>query len=132
MLQSVHKERANTPSGELKLAEPFGSSKRVTVILFCVRVPVLSEHMTFALPSVSTAGILRTIARLAAIFFMPSARTIVTTAGKPSGIAATARLIEIINILSGGICCNKPSTKIIIQIAIAPMPSILPVFARLF
>lgn len=31
-----------------------------TVILFCVRVPVLSEHMTEVLPRVSTASNLRT------------------------------------------------------------------------
>ena len=31
----------------------------------------------------------------------PSAKTIVTTAGRPSGIAATARLMEIMNISSG-------------------------------
>ena len=77
------------------------SAQRTTVIRFCVSVPVLSEQITWQLPSVSTACRCRMIARFAAMRRTPSARTIVTTAGSPSGIAATARLIAIMNISSG-------------------------------
>ena len=41
---------------------------RRTRILFCVSVPVLSEQITFAVPSVSTAGNRRIIACFLAIF----------------------------------------------------------------
>jgi len=72
-----------------------------TVILFCVSVPVLSEHITVALPNVSTAGNLFTIAFFFTIFCTPIASTIVETAAKPSGIAATAKLTAVINIPIG-------------------------------
>jgi hypothetical protein len=42
-------------------------------------------------PSVSTDGNERTIAFFLAIRRVPNARQVVMTAGKPSGIAATAR-----------------------------------------
>src|SRR5207247_1250662 len=61
-----------------------------TVISFFVSVPVLSEAMTFAEPSVSTAARWRTMAFLFAMRCTPRERTAVTTAGKPSGTAATA------------------------------------------
>ena len=48
--------------------------------------------MTVAAPSVSTAGSLRTIAPRLAMRCMPSASVMVVIAGRPSGIAATARL----------------------------------------
>ena len=44
------------------------------------------------IPSVSTIGSFFTIAFLFAILMTPSARVTVTTIGRPSGIAATARL----------------------------------------
>ncbi len=50
-------------------------------------------------PSVSTAGNLRMIALRRAIRCTPRARTIVTIAGRPSGMAATARLIPAKNIV---------------------------------
>ena len=69
-----------------------------TVILFCVKVPVLSEQITVALPNVSTAGNFLTIAFLLTIFCTPIANTIVDTATNPSGIAATANDTAVINI----------------------------------
>src|SRR5690606_36507698 len=63
----------------------------VTVILFWVSVPVLSEQITDAQPKVSTEGSLRTIALRLIIRCTPRARAMVTIAGRPSGIAATAR-----------------------------------------
>ena len=63
----------------------------VTVILFCVIVPVLSEQITEAQPSVSTAGSFRTIALFLIIRCTPNDNATVTIAGNPSGIAATAR-----------------------------------------
>ena len=67
-----------------------------TLIWLVVRVPVLSEQMTFVQPRVSTLGKLRTIAFFWAIFFVPRARQAVMTAARPSGIAATARATAIL------------------------------------
>ena len=64
----------------------------MTVILFCVSVPVLSEHMTCVQPSVSTAVSFLMTAERFDILVTPIERTMVTTAASPSGIAATARL----------------------------------------
>ncbi|PPA79868.1 MAG: hypothetical protein C00003105_00079 [ANME-2 cluster archaeon HR1] len=61
-----------------------------------VSVPVLSDPMTVVQPSVSAAGNRFTIAFLRAIAVTPIARAIVTTAGRPSGIAATARETELL------------------------------------
>ena len=47
-------------------------------------------------PSVSTLGSERTIALRAAILRVPSAKQIVTTAGRPSGMAATASATAIL------------------------------------
>ena len=66
------------------------SSCLTTVILFWVSVPVLSEQMVCVQPSVSTAESLRIIAWRLAILVTPSERTMVTTATRPSGMAATA------------------------------------------
>ena len=52
----------------------------VTLILFCVRVPVLSEHIVVTLPSVSTAGSFLIMAFFLAIRLTPIARVIVTAA----------------------------------------------------
>jgi hypothetical protein len=59
-----------------------------------VNVPVLSEQITDVQPSVSTDGNERTMAFFFAIRRVPNARQVVMTAGKPSGIAATARRKE--------------------------------------
>jgi len=61
-----------------------------------VKVPVLSEQMTDVHPRVSTDGRLRTIAFFLAIRLVPSAKQVVMTAGKPSGIAATASATAIL------------------------------------
>lgn len=66
----------------------------VTVISFLVIVPVLSEQITLTQPRVSTVGNFLMIAFLLAILITPRANVTVTTIGKPSGIAATAKLLE--------------------------------------
>ena len=63
---------------------------RQTDIWLVVNVPVLSEQMTDVQPSVSTDGNERTMAFFFAIRRVPNARQVVMTAGKPSGMAATA------------------------------------------
>ena len=65
-------------------------------------VPVLSEQITSTQPSVSTAGSRLTIAFFFAIRMTPSAKVTVTTIGRPSGIAATARDTPMVNISSIG------------------------------
>ena len=64
----------------------------VTSIQFCVSVPVLSEQTTLTQPRVSTVGKCLTITFLLAIRMTPRANVTVTTIGRPSGMAATARL----------------------------------------
>ena len=61
-----------------------------TVSRFWVSVPVLSEQTTLTAPSVSTEGSLRMIVCTLTILVTDKARQIVTTAGSPSGTAATA------------------------------------------
>ncbi|CAB5013160.1 unannotated protein [freshwater metagenome] len=70
-------------------------SSTVTVMRFWVSVPVLSEQITVTEPRVSTAGSLRTRALRLSIRCEPIARVSVTTAGRPSGITATAALIAV-------------------------------------
>ena len=60
------------------------------LIRFSVIVPVLSAQMTVAEPSVSTASSRFAIAPRSAIRWTPSASAMVSTAGRPSGTAATA------------------------------------------
>jgi hypothetical protein len=62
-----------------------------THISLVVRVPVLSEQITVVHPNVYTLGNFRMIAFYFAILLAPSAKQVVITAGKPSGIAATAK-----------------------------------------
>ena len=69
---------------------------RETLIWFVVKVPVLSEQITFVQPSVSTLGRFLTIAFFWAIFLVPRARHAVITAARPSGIAATASATAIL------------------------------------
>ena len=66
------------------------------LIWFVVNVPVLSEQITEVHPKVSTDGSFLTIAFCFAIFLVPSAKHVVITAGKPSGIAATANATAIL------------------------------------
>lgn len=53
-------------------------------------------QMTVVHPSVSTEGSVRTIAWRCAILRVPNARQVVTTAGRPSGMAATASATAIL------------------------------------
>jgi hypothetical protein len=73
-----------------------GTTSFTADMLFVVSVPVLSEQITDVHPSVSTDCSLRTMAFFFAIFLVPSARQVVMTAGKPSGIAATASATAIL------------------------------------
>ena len=70
----------------------------VTVILFCVRVPVLSEQIIWVHPRVSTAVSLLTTAFSLDILVTPIDKTTVTTVASPSGIAATASDTATMNI----------------------------------
>ena len=72
------------------MTRPLAVTTTRTVISFFVSVPVLSEAMTLAEPSVSTAARCRTIAFRRAMRCTPIESTAVTTAGSPSGTAATA------------------------------------------
>ena len=73
-----------------------------TVMRFWVRVPVLSEQITPAQPRVSTAGSFFTMALCFTIRCTPRASTMVTMAGRPSGMAATARETAAMSISSRG------------------------------
>ena len=80
----------NTAKFQYKLQVLFLSNQRMLAVchfhpsfLFCVSVPVLSEQITLAPPSVSTAGNRLIIARLVAIRLTPIAKTMVTITGKP-------------------------------------------------
>ena len=64
------------------------------VILLRVKVPVLSEQIIWVPPKVSTAGKVRTRALRSAIVWVPMDRIMVEMAGKPSGMAATAKEID--------------------------------------
>src|SRR3989339_2065002 len=66
-----------------------------TVISFFVSVPVLSLQMTVVQPSVSTEGSFLINAFFLTIFCMPIESEMVTIAGRPSGMAATARAIAV-------------------------------------
>ena len=59
--------------------------------MFKVRVPVLSEQITVALPKVSTAGNFLIKALRLTMRLTPKAITIVAVAGKPSGIMEMAK-----------------------------------------
>ncbi len=74
-----------------------------TVILFWVRVPVLSEQMTCVQPSVSTAVSLRMTALRLDILVTPMESTMVTTVASPSGMAATARLTATMKVSISGL-----------------------------
>merc|ERR1719506_2481354 len=67
------------------------------VILPSVSVPVLSEQITDADPSVSTAARRRTSTFWCTMAAQPMEREMVTQSGMPSGIAATARVTDTSN-----------------------------------
>lgn len=70
---------------------PVSKTNSLTHISLVVKVPVLSEHIIVVHPNVYTFGNFLTIALYLAILLAPSAKHVVITAGKPSGIAATAK-----------------------------------------
>ena len=72
--------------------EPF--QRWVRVILFIVRVPVLSEQMLLAPPIVSQAYIFLTKLLSVSICLTETARERVTERGSPSGMATTITVIE--------------------------------------
>ena len=84
------REASSAASSNSSSATPGAGPRRCTARRFSVSVPVLSLQMTVVEPSVSTAANRRTIAPCSAIWRMLSASVIVTTAGSPSGSAATA------------------------------------------
>ena len=132
---SLHKQAQVSSSfakGQVKLSKPRMDAISVTVITFCVNVPVLSEQIKVALPRVSTAGSLRITAFFFAIRCTPRESIIVTIAGRPSGMAATARLTLVINISKIGRPCRVPIKKITTQIDKAAIPNAFPVFSRRF
>ena len=96
------------------------------VMRFWVRVPVLSEQITDALPRVSTAGSLRIMAFLLTMRCTPMESTIVTMAGSPSGMAETARETAVIKISRAGMPLDTPTTKMTAQAASARMPRYFP------
>ena len=77
------------PPSTNQISPPRNASR--AVIWFSVSVPVLSEQITDVDPSVSTECKRFTMAFCFAIFEIPIANVTVTTAGRPSGMAATAR-----------------------------------------
>ena len=68
--------------------------------------------MTMVLPSVSTAGSLRMMARRLAMRFTPMASVTVTAAGSPSGIAATASAMDARNISTRSSPRTRPTTNV--------------------
>ncbi len=87
---------------------PPAVSTSCTRISFRVSVPVLSVQMTVAAPSDSTAGKRRTTALRSAIFCTPRDRVMVTTAGRPSGMAATASATAMSSIDSASVPRTSP------------------------
>ena len=91
-MASLHSVMAAASSGS-------GPVCSTTVILFWVRVPVLSEQMTWVQPSVSTAVSRRITACRLLMLVTPMLSTTVTTVASPSGIAATASDTATIKVL---------------------------------
>ena len=89
-----------------------GVHTSTTVMRFWVSVPVLSEQITPAHPRVSTAGRRLTMARRRAMRATPRASTMVTMAGSPSGMAATARETAVRNMSSMGRPWSSPTPNI--------------------
>ncbi len=90
---------------------PPGVQIRSTVILFWVRVPVLSDAMTVVEPSVSTDGSVRTMAFRWAIRETPTLRATVRTMGSDSGIDATASATDVRNMSERSLPSRMPATN---------------------
>ncbi len=86
---------------------PDGRAIEATIISLRVSVPVLSVQITETAPSVSIDGSFRTMTCRCAILRTPMASVIVSTAGRPSGIAATVRPTTAMNISSNGMWPTK-------------------------
>ena len=91
--------------GPSRASVPRGVHSSTTVMRFSVSVPVLSVHTTVVLPSVSTTGSRRMIARRCAIRETPIAKVTETAAGRPSGIMPTARATAAVSI------CATPAPR---------------------
>ena len=102
-VSSVYASEASTAARSMRFAaSPLASSvvpdkvaNPTAFILPSVSVPVLSVRMTLVVPKVSAARRLRTNPPFRRMRSMPSARTTVTAAGRPSGTEATARATAI-------------------------------------
>ena len=66
----------------------------ITVILFKVRVPVLSEQIWVAPPMVSEEASLRTKLLSFLIWAEEKLKEMVTASGRPSGMATTITVME--------------------------------------
>ncbi len=82
-------------------------------------MPVLSEQIADVEPSVSTERSRLTIAPLSASVRVPIDSSIVTTAGRPVGIAAIARLIPMKNSSSKSSPRARPMTTMATSAAAA-------------
>ena len=103
-----------------------------TVILFWVRVPVLSEQMTDTLPRPSTAWSLRMMACSLAIFWVPKESTMVTMELRASGMAATARATAKRKaFITSSPRRNTLTAKRMAQMIKMPMESLRPNWSRL-
>ena len=103
----------------------------VTVILFCVSVPVLSEQITDTHPRLSTAFSSLMMALSAAIFRVPIACTIVTMELSASGIAATASATANMSESSTGCFCQILSANTRAEMIIITMASFFPKSSKL-
>ena len=74
------------------------NSVLATCILFSVRVPVLSVHITVVAPIVSHACILRTRLLVLSILRIEYASDRVTAMGSPSGTDTTTSVTAIMNV----------------------------------
>ena len=79
-----------------------GIAISTAVIWLSVSVPVLSELIAEVEPSVSTERSCLTIAPAFASFWVPYERIVVMTAGRPVGMAETAKAIAVTNRTSNG------------------------------
>ena len=117
-------------------SSPSGPVCSTTVILFWVRVPVLSEQMTCVQPSVSTAVRRRITALCWLILVTPMESTTVTTVARPSGMAATASdtaTMKVSNTLSSvrEPATSRSNTKMNTQMASTILDRVLPSWVSL-
>ncbi len=124
LLHNTAKFNINSGSVPLKSNACSLSAISTTVILFCVSVPVLSEQITLA-PQCFHGRQSSNNCTIGNHSFNTHCQNNGYNNGKPSGIAATAKLMEIINISNGDICWNNPKIKIRPQMIRAPMPKTL-------